>query len=70
MVEAKANFETCTVKRRVMIKIICLEEIAGFSFLETNTKIPELISASAKVKSQEKISETFKGVIEVATYLI
>jgi len=44
-----------------MIKIICLEEIAGFSFLETNTKSQELISASAKVKSQEKISETFKG---------
>ena len=61
MVEAKANFVTCTAKRRVMIKIICLEEIAGFSFLETNTKIPELISASAKVRSQEKISEIFKG---------
>ena len=61
IVEAKANFVTCTATRREMIKIICLEEIAGFSFLETNTKIPELISASAKVKSQEKISEIFKG---------
>tara|TARA_B100000401_G_scaffold118260_1_gene77239 strand:+ start:231 stop:473 length:243 start_codon:yes stop_codon:yes gene_type:complete len=46
-----------------MIKIICLEEILGFSFFETNIKIPELISASAKVKSQEKISEIFKGKI-------
>ena len=53
IVEAKANLEAWTAKRREMIKIICLEEIAGFSFLETNTKIPELISASAKVKSQE-----------------
>ena len=61
IVEAKANLEAWTAKRREMIKIICLEEIAGFSFLETNTKIPELISASAKVKSQEKISEIFKG---------
>ncbi len=63
MVEAKANFEACTAKRRVMIKIICLEEIAGFSFLETNTRSPELISASEKVKSQEKISGIFKGEI-------
>ena len=61
MVEAKANFEAWTAKRRETIKIICLEEIAGFSFLETNTKIPELISASAKVKNQAKISEVFKG---------
>ena len=44
-----------------MIKIICLEEILGFSFLETNIKIQELMSASVKVKSQEKISEIFKG---------
>jgi hypothetical protein len=63
IVEAKANFKNCTNKRRVMIKIICLEEILGFSFFETNIKIPELISASAKVKSQEKISEIFKGKI-------
>tara|TARA_B100000282_G_scaffold96924_1_gene68249 strand:+ start:249 stop:491 length:243 start_codon:yes stop_codon:yes gene_type:complete len=47
-----------------MIKIICLEEIVGFSFLETNIKIPELISTSVKVKSQEKISEGFKGEIK------
>ena len=63
MVEAKANFEDCTAKRRLMIKIICLEEIAGFSFLETNIKIPEVIRASAKVQSQEKISEIFNGEI-------
>jgi len=61
MVEAKANFVTCTAKRRVMIKKICLEEIVGFSFFETNIKITELISASVKVKNQEKISEIFKG---------
>ena len=61
MVEAKANFEACTVRRRVIIRTICLEEIVGFSFFETNIKIPELISASAKVESQEKISEIFKG---------
>ena len=63
MVEAKANFEACTAKRRVMIKMICLEEIVGFSFFETNIKIQELISISVKVKSQEKISEISKGEI-------
>ena len=61
IVEAKANLVNCTAKRRVMIKKICLEEIVGFSFFETNIKIPELISISVKVKSQEKISATFKG---------
>ena len=63
MVEAKANLKTCTTKRRVRIKMICLEEIVGFSFFESNIKIPELISASVKVKSQEKISTIFKGEI-------
>ena len=63
MVEAKANLEACTVKRSVVIKIICLEEIVGFSFFETSIKIPQLISTSVKVKSQEKISEIFKGEI-------
>ena len=63
MVEAKANFEAWTIKRRVIIKIICIEEIVGFSFFETNIKIPELISASAKLQIQEKVSEIFKGVI-------
>ena len=53
IVDAKANLVACTAKRRVMIKIICLEEIVGFSFFETNIKIPELISISVKVKSQE-----------------
>jgi len=61
MVEAKANFETCTAKRRVMIKKICLEEIVGFSFFETNIKTPELIRISVKVKSLAKISVIFKG---------
>jgi len=63
IVGAKANFIACTAKRRVMIKKICLEEIVGFSFFETNIKIPVLISISVKVKSQEKISEIFKGEI-------
>ena len=63
MVEAKDNLKTCTNKRRVKIKMICLEEIVGFSFFESNIKIPELISASVKVKSQEKISTIFKGEI-------
>ena len=63
MLEAKANLVTCTAKRRVRIKMICLEEIVGFSFFETNIKTPELISISVKVKSQEKISEIFKGEI-------
>jgi len=63
MVEAKANFVTCTAKRRVMIKKICLEEIVGFSFFETNIKTPELISISVKVQNQEKISAKFKGEI-------
>ena len=63
MVEAKANFVACTAKRRVMINMICLEEIVGFSFFETNIKIPELISISVKGKSQEKIFVKFKGEI-------
>ena len=61
MVGAKANFVTCTAKRRVMIKKICLEEIVGFSFFETNIKTPELIRISVNVKNQEKISAIFKG---------
>jgi len=63
MVEAKANFVACTAKRRIRIKRICLEEIVGFSIFETNIKIPELISISVKVKSQEKMSAIFKGEI-------
>ena len=63
MFEATANLVACTAKRRVMIKMICLEEIVGFSFFETNIKIPELISISVKVKNQEKISTIFKGEI-------
>ena len=63
MVEAKANFVACTAKRRVIIKKICLEEIVGFSFFETNIKIPELRSISVKFKSQEKMSAIFKGEI-------
>ena len=61
IVEDKVNLEACTAKRRVIINIICREEIVGFSFFETRIKIPELISISLKVKSQEKISEIFKG---------
>jgi hypothetical protein len=63
MVEAKANFVTCTAKRRVMIKKICLDEIVGFSFFETKIKTPELISISVKLKNQEKISSIYKGEI-------
>ena len=63
IVEAKANFVTCTAKRRVIIKKICLEEIVGFSFFETNIKTPELISISLNVNNQEKISAIFKGEI-------
>ena len=63
MVEAKANFVACTTKRRVMIKIICLEEIVGFSFCETNIKSHEVMSASVNVQSHEKISEMFNGEI-------
>ena len=63
MVEDKANFVTCTAKRRVIRKRICLEEIVGFSFFETNIKIPELIRASAKLQIQEKVFEIFKGEI-------
>jgi len=46
-----------------MLKKICLEEIVGFCFFETNIKTPEQISISVKVKSQEKISAIFKGEI-------
>ena len=63
MVEAKNNLEAWAVKRRVMIKIICLDVIVGFSFLEINIKIQELINTSIKFTSQEKISEEFKGEI-------
>ena len=63
MVEARDNFAACTAKRRVIIKIICLEVIVGFSFLETNIKIPELISASEKFKNHAKVSVKFKGEI-------
>ena len=63
MVEARPNFVACTAKRRLMIKKICLEEIVGFSFFETNIKIPELRSISVKAKSQEKILAIFKGEI-------
>jgi len=63
MVEAKASYVTCTAKRRVIIKKICLEEIVGFSFFDTNIKITELISISVKVKNQEKIYSIFKGEI-------
>ena len=63
MVEANANFVICTDNRRVIIKKICLEEIVGFSFFETNIKTPVLISTSVKVKSQEKIFAIFKGEI-------
>ena len=63
MVEAKANLVACTAKRRVIINKICLEEIVGFSFFETNIKTPELISISVNVKNQEKISAIFKGEI-------
>ena len=63
IVEAKANFVACTANRRVRIRMICLEEIVGFSFFETSIKIPEQIKISVKVKSQEKISVIFKGEI-------
>ena len=63
MFEPKDNFDVWTARRRVMIKIICLEEIVGFSFFETNIKIQEPISASVKLKTQEKISEIFIGEI-------
>ena len=53
----------CTAKRREIIKMICLEEIVGFSFFDTNIKIPEQKSISVKIKSHEKISEVFKGEI-------
>ena len=61
MVEAKTNVVACTAKRRVSIKMICLEEIVGFSFFETNIKIPEPMRISVKVKSKEKISVIIKG---------
>ena len=63
MVGSKASLIACTAKRRLMIKKICLEDIVGFSFFATNIKIPEIISISLKVKSQEKIPAIFKGEI-------
>ena len=44
-----------------MISIICLEVIVGFSFLETNCKMPQLTKTSVKVINQEKIFDLVKG---------
>jgi len=63
IIEPKASLIVCTAKKRVIIKMICLDIILGFSFLETNIKIPELSSTSVKVKSQERKFERFKGEI-------
>ena len=49
------------IQERLNEYISSNEEIVGFSFFETNIKIPELISTSVKVKSQAKIFEIFKG---------
>ena len=68
MVEAKVNFAVCTAKSRKMTKMICLEEIVGFSFCETNIKIHELISTSVNVQSHEKIPVMFKGEIRSNLY--
>ena len=38
IVEAKANFVTCTDKRRIMINKICLEEIVGSLFVKLISK--------------------------------
>ena len=54
MVEAKANFVICTAKRRVIIKKICLEEIVGFSFFETNI---EHVCAAGNPKNDLHILE-------------
>ena len=51
-----------------MTKIICLEEIVGFSFCETNIKIHELIRTSVNVQSHEKIPVMFKGEIRSNLY--
>tara|TARA_Y100000813_G_scaffold112940_1_gene80908 strand:- start:738 stop:1046 length:309 start_codon:yes stop_codon:yes gene_type:complete len=59
--EPRIVFKACTDKRRKIIKIICLEIIVGFSFLETNIKIAQLTSTSVKVKNHEKILDRFKG---------
>tara|TARA_Y100001970_G_C14253917_1_gene873732 strand:- start:35 stop:283 length:249 start_codon:yes stop_codon:yes gene_type:complete len=53
-------FENCTINKREIIKIICLEVIVGFSFLEINIKIPQLNKTSVKVKNKDKVSEVFK----------
>tara|TARA_B100000941_G_C28222243_1_gene407298 strand:- start:13 stop:228 length:216 start_codon:yes stop_codon:yes gene_type:complete len=42
--------------------------MVGFSFLETNIKIAELINTSLKVMNQEKIFERFKGEIRSNLY--
>ena len=60
MLEEEVIFITCTIKRREIIKIICLEVILGSSFLETNIKIQQLTSTSVKVKSKFIISDFCK----------
>ena len=41
--------------------MICLEVIVGFSFLETEIKIPQQTRTSVKLINQENISENFSG---------
>ena len=61
MVETKVIFIVCTAKSNVIIKIICLDVVVGFSFFETNIRIQQLIKTSKKVKSHEIISDEFRG---------
>ena len=51
--EVKEVLITWTINKREIIKIICLELMVGFSFLETSIKNPQLISTSVKVMIQE-----------------
>ena len=49
-----------TINRSEIIKRICLELMFGFSFLDISIKSPQENKTSAKVKPQEKTSETSK----------
>ena len=58
--DKKFIFAAWTIKRRVIIRRICLELLEGFSFLETKIKNPQLIRISMNFKNHNKISDNDK----------
>ena len=61
LIDSKFIFIVWTINRRPIIRIICLEVIIGFSFLEIRIKIPQHTSISKNVTTQDKIISTFSS---------